>query len=323
MHHRLAHVLHALLPLQHTGAATTVPTAAAAELHLAAPTQSSSGRVLQQIAKGERGIPAHLNRQPTSFRPVHVGADGRLLPSELQLLEAAILASGGGTAGLQAHAPGRVELPRADPESKGYRPNDCGLPARLQELKQLLATLGPQPQPLTLEACTPVGLAAQRAFFREHGFVSCRDRIMLCSIVFHVCFSVQISVLSAFPLQVVVEGVLGPDSLRKAQAAFTEAMAGPCAAWANAQRPGGGRREQEPWFYLEPRKDMYINVPLDYAANPVLLEILDSPQLLPLVQSIMVADGDDEHHVTTALANGRCVFQALRLLFSLFHMHVV
>jgi hypothetical protein len=46
---------------------------------------------------------------------------------------------------------------------------------------------------------------------------------------------------------------------------------------------------------------------LDYAENPVLLEILDSTQLLPLVQSIMVDDGDDDHFVTTGLAGGRVV----------------
>ena len=54
-------------------------------------------------------------------------------------------------------------------------------------------------------------------------------------------------------------------------------------------------------------RDRYINVPLDYAENPVLLEILDSEQLIPLVQSIMVDDDDDEHFVTTGLPGGRVV----------------
>ena len=43
----------------------------------------------------------------------------------------------------------------------------------------------------------------------------------------------------------------------------------------------------EEWFYLEPRKDMYVNVPFDYLKYPVLLEILDSPQLVPVVQSVV------------------------------------
>ena len=116
-------------------------------------------------------------------------------------------------------------------ERKGYGPGDSGLPTRRQELRQLLATLGPRPR-LTLADCTPSGVPAQREFFRENGFV-------------------------------IVENILQGESLREAQSVFTAAMEQPLAAWEQAQR-GGGRRETEPWFYLEPRKDMCAPRTLSY-----------------------------------------------------------
>ena len=78
------------------------------------------------------------------------------------------------------------------------------------------------------------------------------------------------------------------------------------AAWEAGQR-GGGRRTEEEWFYLEPRKDMYVGVPLDHVANPVLLEILGSPRLVPVVQAIMVGEDDPDGYVTAGLAAGRAV----------------
>lgn len=228
--------------LQHISCAlATVPTAADAE--------SSSGRVIAQISKGERGVPVHLVRQPTSFRPIHVGRNGRLAPGEPQALQAALVEGGVDT---ESRKVWRGDVGWDDSERKGYTQGDSGLPTRTQELKQLLATFA-SPQ-LTRADCTPKGLAAQTEFFHEHGFV-------------------------------IIEDVIQGEALRQAQAAYAAAMAGPLRDW-EAQR-GGGRRVDEEWFYLEPRKDMYINVPLDYLNNPVLLHILDSPQLIPVVQSVV------------------------------------
>ena len=271
MSRRLRHVAAALLRTQ--------PQARAQHELPPPPSASTSGRVLEEIAQGELGIPLHLVRQPTSFRPVHIGADGRLLPSEVEALETALAERPGeddGAPELTTTRRRRALAAEQEPQidRKGYRPDDCGLPTRREELAQLLATLGPRPR-LTLPDCTPRGIVAQRAFFRENGFV-------------------------------IVDGILQGESLRAAQSAFSEAMAGPLAAWEEAQR-GGGRRETEPWFYLEPRKDMYIGIDLDHAASPVLLEILDSPQLLPVVQSIMVDDDDEDHFVTSGLLGGRVV----------------
>ena len=179
---------------------------------------STSGRVLAKISQGERGIPTHLVRQPTSFRPVHVGMDGRLLKSEVVALKTALAEHDHD----QASPPPRA-LDLGDPDRKGYVVGDSGLPTRREELEQLLVTLGPRPH-LTLADCTPSGVTAQRDFFRENGFV-------------------------------IVEDILQGASLRAAQTVFRAAMEQPLANWKNAQR-GGGRRETEPWFYLEPRKDM-------------------------------------------------------------------
>ena len=83
-------------------------------------------------------------------------------------------------------------------------------------------------------------------------------------------------------------------------------MVGPMAEWEASQR-GGGRREAEPWFYLEPRKDMYVGVPLDYKEEPALLEILDSPRLLQAAEAAMVPDEWDDGYVTCGLPGGRAV----------------
>jgi hypothetical protein len=132
---------------------------------------SSSGRKLVEIARGERGIPAHLNRQPSSFRPVHIGRDGQLLPREVEAITAAMAAPGSDEpvpprAEVQFSADGR-EIPRpsylprlAEGDHKGYQPSDSGLPTRRQELGQLLKTLGPQPQ-LSVADCTPSGVTSQ------------------------------------------------------------------------------------------------------------------------------------------------------------------
>ena len=78
------------------------------------------------------------------------------------------------------------------------------------------------------------------------------------------------------------------------------------AEWEASQR-GGGRRETEPWFYLEPRKDMYVGVPLDYKEEPALLEILDSPRLVQAAEAAMVPEEWDDGYVTCGLPGGRAV----------------
>ena len=83
-------------------------------------------------------------------------------------------------------------------------------------------------------------------------------------------------------------------------------MVGPMAEWEASQR-GGGRREAEPWFYLEPRKDMYVGVPLDYKEEPALLEILDSPRLVQAAEAAMVPEEWDDGYVTCGLPGGRAV----------------
>lgn len=221
----------------------TAPTAAEAE--------SSSGRVIAQISKGERGVPVHLVRQPTSFRPVHVAPNGQLAPGEPEALWAALAE---GDVDAPWRKAWREDVDWTDSERKGYTQGDSGLPTRTQELTQLLETFA-SPQ-LSLAECTPKGLAAQTEFFHEHGFV-------------------------------IVEDVIQGEALSQAQAAYTAAMAGPLRDWEAQDQRGGGRRVAEEWFYLEPRKDMYVNVPFDYLNNPVLLEILDSPQLVPVVQNVV------------------------------------
>ena len=216
-------------------------------------------------------------RQPTSFRPVHVTGDGQLQPGEAEELRAALAEGDVDVAWREAWRGDAIFEDAAAPLWQSKQPNakgDSGLPTRTQELGQLLATFA-SPQ-LTLEDCTPKGLAAQTEFFHEHGFV-------------------------------VIEGVIQGEALRHAQAAYTAAMVGPLDEWEAAQR-GGGRREDEDWFYLEPRKDMYINVPLDYVANPVFLDILDSPQLVPVVQRVMIEPQDQyDCYITTGLTPGRVI----------------
>ena len=140
-----------------------------------APPSSSSGRVLDRIAQGERGIPTHLHRQPSSFRPLHVGVDGRLLPGEVAALEAELAAGG---AALDRPAPPRIDVfsdsALEDTNRKGYAADDSPLPTRRQELTQLLLTLRPQPR-LTLADCAPRGRRTQREFFLEHGFLIVED----------------------------------------------------------------------------------------------------------------------------------------------------
>ena len=239
--------------LQHlSNALATAPTAAEA--------QSSSGRVIAQISQGERGVPVHLVRQPTSFRPVHVAPNGRLAPGETEALQAALAEGDVDAAWRPAW---RKDVDWSDGERKGYEQGDSGLPTRTQELRQLLATFASSQ--LTLADCIPKGLAAQTEFFHEHGFV-------------------------------IIEDVIQDKTLRQAQAAYAAAMTGPLRDW-EALR-GGGRRVDEEWFYLEPRKDMYINVPFDYLNNPVLLEILDSPQLVPVVQSVVSPQASLRNHAS-------------------------
>ena len=160
------------------------------------------------------------------------------------------------------------------------------------------------------------GVTAQRDFFREHGFVIV-DAILEGEARVAPRLSPHNStaqpLYTRFPYSFssccpkVTSGFcLIGEELRQAQAAYTAAMAGPMAAWEAAQR-GGGRRAAEEWFYLEPRKDMYVSVPLDHAANPVLLEVLGSPRLGPVVQAIMVDQDDTDGYVMAGLAAGRAV----------------
>lgn len=162
--------------------------------------ESSSGRVLAEISKGERGVPVHLVRQETSFRPVHVLPEGRLAAGEPEALRAALAEGDVDSAWREAWRGDTVD----DSERKGYAQGDTGLPTRTQELGQLLATFD-SPQ-LTLADCTPKGLAAQTKFIHEHGFV-------------------------------IIEDVIQGEALRQAQTAYTAAMAGPLRDWA-AQRGG-------------------------------------------------------------------------------------
>ena len=206
-----------------------------------------------------RAAAAHLSAAETQEpEPVRLWERVARDPAQFYCLKAAGVAPLRLEAGVEPHRVAEAELARLDAViAKAVAEQDYLLAAEVHALRQAMdpaAAAAPAPLPGQEDGVGEAAVAAQLAFFAQHGYV----RLPNC---------------------------LQGEQLSRVQAAWRRAQAPVRAEW-ESQRQQQDPLDSGTWQFFMPETDLFREI-AEPAGDPVMLELLDCPPVMALVEQII------------------------------------